>query len=173
MAAGEFDDLRQTATQQVPGAVSKAIATVLPALVVGQKVYVRLGSAPRAVVDEVSPGLDFLIGKGFLARHPAEMLPGLERHVRAVELRLDMAEKNPGRHRDLSLRLADSETAVDEAAKVLKKRPGGAKAARDLRWLLAEYRVGLFAQSLGTARTVSAERIDKAIAVAVARRATR
>ena len=43
----------------------------------------------------------------------------------------------------------------------------------DLRWMLAEYRVGLFAQSLGTARPVSAERIDKAVASALAPRSFR
>ncbi|HMT49359.1 MAG TPA: DUF3418 domain-containing protein, partial [Dietzia sp.] len=88
-------------------------------------------------------------------------------------LRVDMAEKSPGRHRELTARLAESEATVADAATVLRRRPGGARAARELRWLLAEYRVGLFAQSLGTARPVSAQRIDKTVAAALAPRPSR
>lgn len=173
LTVAEFDALRETARQEVPGAVSKTIAAALPALVTALSVSVRLESIERKLAEAIRPGLDFLVGKGFLARHPADKLAGLDRHVRAVGLRLDMAEKNPSRHGELSARLARSETAVEEAARVLKKRPGGSRAIRDLRWLLAEFRVGLFAQSLGTARPVSAERIDKAIATALAPRSTR
>ena len=121
----------------------------------------------------VRPSLDFLVGEGFLARHPASVLPHLDRHVRAVDLRLDLAEKSPARHRELSDRLARSESAVEEACTTLRARPGGGRAARDLRWMLAEYRVGLFAQSLGTARSVSAERIDRAIRAALGARPSR
>jgi ATP-dependent helicase HrpA len=39
--------------------------------------------------------------------------------------------------------------------------------------MLAEYRVGLFAQSLGTAKPVSAQRIDKTVAAALAPRTGR
>ena len=173
LTVAEFDELRAAASSEVPGAVAAAISAAVPALVSARSVYARLSQAPPEVVEAVRPALDFLIGKGFLARHPAELLPQLERHVRAVELRIEMAEKSPGRYRDLTARLARSEQKVEDAATALRARPGGARAARDLRWLLAEYRVGLFAQSLGTARSVSPERIDKAVAAALAPRAAR
>ena len=56
---------------------------------------------------------------------------------------------------------------------MLRARPGGARAIRDLRWMLAEYRVGLFAQSLGTAQSVSPERIDKAVRTALSQKSSR
>lgn len=173
LTAKDFNEIREAANNEVPGAVSQAIAAVLPALVAGQKVSARLESMQREVADTVKPSLDFLIGKSFLARHQVDMLPGLTRHVRAVGLRLDMAEKNPHRHQELSARLSRSESAIESAVSALKKRPGGTRALRDLRWMLAEFRVGLFAQSLGTVRPVSAERIDKALATELAPRTTR
>ena len=173
LSVADFTQLRAVAGAEVPGAVASAISAALPALVAAQSVRARLPQADQEVARDVLPALDFLVGKGFLARHPAEMLPQLERHVRAVDLRLDMAEKAPSRYRDLTARLTRAEDTVAEASTALRKRPGGARAARELRWLLAEYRVGLFAQSLGTARPVSAERIDKAVAAALAQRATR
>ncbi|MDV8000386.1 ATP-dependent RNA helicase HrpA [Rhodococcus sp. IEGM 1408] len=173
LTVADFTALRAAAGAEVPGAVASAISAALPALVAAQSVYARLQQAEQQVAADVAPALDFLLGKGFLARHPAELLPQLERHVRAVDLRLDMAEKAPARYRDLTATLARSEATVAEATATLRKRPGGARAARELRWLLAEYRVGLFAQSLGTARPVSPERIDKAVAAALAQRAKR
>ena len=173
LTVAEYTALRETARAEVPGAVASAISAVVPALVTAQSVFGRLDRVPTEVAAEIRPSLEFLVGKGFLARHPAEVIPQLDRHVRAVGLRLDMAERSPDRHRELTARLERSEATVDEAAAALRKRPGGARAIRDLRWMLAEYRVGLFAQSLGTARTVSAERINKAVASALAPRSGR
>ena len=96
------------------------------------------------------------------------MVPHLERHVRAVGLRLDMARDFPARHAEATERVAAVERKVDAALCTVRARPGGHRTARDLQWLLAEYRVSVFAQSLGTARPVSPERIDKAVAAALA-----
>lgn len=170
LTVDDFDDLKATARAEVPGAVASVISSAVPALMEAQSVSGRLAEAPADVADAVRPSLDFLVGRGFLARHPVGVLPHLERHVRAVGIRLDLAESSPARHRELTAKLAHSEATVEEACTALRGRPGGARAARDLRWLLAEYRVGLFAQSLGTARPVSAERIDKAVASALAPR---
>ena len=170
LSVADFAALRAVAGAEVPGAVASAISAAVPALVAAQSVSARLPEADPQVAREVRPSLDFLVGAGFLARHPAELLPQLERHVRAVDRRLDLAEKSPARYRDLTARVASAEATVTAAVETLRKRPGGARPARDLRWLLAEYRVGLFAQSLGTARSVSAERIDKAVAAALAQR---
>ncbi|MET3860105.1 ATP-dependent helicase HrpA [Dietzia sp. 2505] len=169
----DFDELLARARSEAPAAITASISAALPALVAAQSVSARLDQVPRDLADDVRPALDFLVGKGFLARHPAEVLPQLERHVRAIDLRLDLAEKSPSRYRELAARLEKSEATVAEATAALRRRPGGARASRDLRWMLAEYRVGLFAQSLGTARPVSAERIEKAVAAALARRTGR
>ena len=85
-------------------------------------------------------------------------------------LRIELARQSPDRHRALTETLARSEDLVEDAAAALRQRPGGARTARDLRWLLAELRVGLFAQSLGTARPVSPERIEKAVSAALSTR---
>ncbi|MGW8591203.1 ATP-dependent RNA helicase HrpA [Dietzia sp. NPDC055877] len=173
LEAADFLELRATARAEVPGAVATSISTVVTALVQAQQVSARLAESPPTLADTVRPSLEYLTGKGFLARHPASVLPHLERHVRAVSMRLDLAEKAPGRHAELSARVARSESTVEEACAVLRARPGGARAIRDLRWMLAEYRVGLFAQSLGTAQSVSPERIGKAVRTALSQKSSR
>ncbi|KAA0919596.1 ATP-dependent RNA helicase HrpA [Dietzia sp. ANT_WB102] len=173
LTVAEFVELKATARSEVPGAVAAAISSAVPALVAAQSVMRGLSESPADIADAILPSLDFLVGRGFLVRHPVEVLPHLERHVQAVGIRLELAEKSPARHTELTAKLNRSEAVVEEACGALRKRPGGARVIRDLRWLLAEYRVGLFAQSLGTARPVSAERIDKAVASALAPRSSR
>ncbi|NLD85951.1 MAG: ATP-dependent RNA helicase HrpA [Actinomycetales bacterium] len=173
LQVADFQKLRAAARSEVPGTVATAISTVVMALVAAQAVSLRLDSARRPLREAILPSLDYLVGKGFLARHPAPVLTHLERHVRAVGMRLDLAEKSPGRHEELTAHLALSESLVEDASAALRGRPGGARAIRELRWMVAEYRVGLFAQSLGTARPVSPERIRRAVKSALAPKDTK
>src|SRR5699024_4386162 len=82
LTVADFDELQATARAEVAGAVASAISTAVPALVAAQSVGGSLAAAPADIADAVRPSLDFLIGRGFLARHPADALPHLERHVR-------------------------------------------------------------------------------------------
>jgi len=166
----EYRELRDAAEASVPGVVGRTIAEVVPALLVAAEVELALEDAPADVRDLVRPGVDFLVGRGFLVRHPPEQLRHLERHLRAVVARLELARDFPARHAELSAGLAEVEQRVARAEASLRTRPGGTRSIRDLRWLLAEYRVSLFAQHLGTARPVSPARIDKAVAAALAPR---
>jgi ATP-dependent helicase HrpA len=59
--------------------------------------------------------------------------------------------------------VADLEDAYLHAVAALPDgRPPGA-ALRSVRWMLEEYRISLFAQQVGTAGTVSEQRIRKAL----------
>ena len=57
------------------------------------------------------------------------------------------------------------EAYLHQVAALPEGRPPGA-ALREVRWMLEEYRVSLFAQHLGTAQPVSDQRIRKAFAAA-------
>ncbi len=52
---------------------------------------------------------------------------------------------------------------LHQLAALPEGRPAGA-GLREVRWMLEEYRVSLFAQQLGTAQPVSDQRIRKALA---------
>ena len=56
---------------------------------------------------------------------------------------------------------------LHQVAALPEGRPPSA-GLREVRWLLEEYRVSLWAQQLGTAQKVSDQRIRKALASAVA-----
>ena len=59
------------------------------------------------------------------------------------------------------------EAYLHQVAALPEGRPPGA-GLREVRWMLEEYRVSLFAQHLGTAQPVSDQRIRKAFAAAAA-----
>jgi ATP-dependent helicase HrpA len=109
----------------------------------------------------VGPGFVGEAGTGQLRRYPA-YLTAL-RHRRD---RLDDGIAAVNRDRQQQALLTDLEDAYLHAVAALGDgRPPGA-ALRQVRWMLEEYRISLFAQQVGTAGPVSDQRIRKALALA-------
>ena len=105
--------------------------------------------------------LDRLFPPGFLRKTPAVELPNLVRYLKAVEIRSRRARED----RTKDLKKAERVKPFDEALKSLKTRDDVDPALLDeFRWMLEEFRVSVFAQELGTARTVSPKRLQDLLA---------
>ncbi|GAB2498522.1 hypothetical protein GCM10027063_42590 [Promicromonospora xylanilytica] len=107
-----------------------------------------------------------LIHDGFVSATPPRRLPHLARYLRADSHRLTKATENPGRDADLAWRIGDVTAAYEKArAAYAAGSPDAARAAElaDVRWMLEELRVSLFAQQLGTDGPVSEKRIRKVL----------
>ncbi|SFK46901.1 ATP-dependent RNA helicase HrpA [Cellulomonas sp. KH9] len=108
-----------------------------------------------------------LVHDGFVSEVGAERLPQLVRYLRAARHRLSKAAENPTRDADLAWQVHDVEelyTAARERARTAAPDPARDATLDDVRWLLEELRVSLFAQQLGTPVPVSPTRIRKALA---------
>ncbi|WP_444544351.1 DUF3418 domain-containing protein [Promicromonospora soli] len=108
-----------------------------------------------------------LIHDGFVSATPPRRLPHLARYLRAASHRLTKAAENPARDSDLAWRIGDVTSAYEKAqATYAAGSPDAARAAElaDVRWMLEELRVSLFAQQLGTDGPVSEKRIRKVLA---------
>ena len=81
---------------------------------------------------------------------PYAQLGHFPRYLKAMKLRIAKRRQNPARDEERARELAP----FVEAA---RKRGG------ELRWLVEEYRVSLFAQELGTATPVSKVKLEKAL----------
>jgi ATP-dependent helicase HrpA len=90
-----------------------------------------------------------LIGPHFLKTTPLERFWQLPRYLRAMKLRAERWKKNPAKDAEREKSLAPY-----------------ANAPAEVRWLLEEYRVSLFAQELGTSEPVSSVKLDQAILAA-------
>ncbi|MEO3784520.1 ATP-dependent RNA helicase HrpA [Actinocorallia sp. B10E7] len=103
-------------------------------------------------LTDVRGQLDELVHPGFVTGTGFARLPDVLRYLRAIEHRLDRLPENPNRDRQLMAQVAAVRQEWERAG-----RPAG------VRWMIEEYRVSLFAQSLGTRYPVSDKRIRKAI----------
>ena len=78
-------------------------------------------------------------------------------------MRVRRMQENPGRDRQLATEFDQARTAYEKAGGTTPIDPEAEPRLVRVRWLLEELRVGLFAQELRTAETVSVKRIVKAL----------
>lgn len=107
-----------------------------------------------------------LVHDGFVSEVGADRLPQLVRYLRAARHRLAKAADNPQRDADLAWQVQDVEdqyVAARQRAAAASPDPARDTALDDVRWLVEELRVSLFAQQLGTPVPVSPTRIRKAL----------
>src|SRR5690606_13302335 len=154
-------------------ALASHTATVLAkAREVEAKVEASTSLALLATCTDVKAHLAALVADGFVARTGPARLGHLARYLEADLVRLDKAADNP--QRDASLAWEVTGLAQDlegVRAAVLAAAPGPdavppttLRALEDVRWMLEELRVSLFAQQLRTVGSVSPQRIRKALA---------
>ncbi|MGH3652540.1 ATP-dependent RNA helicase HrpA [Glutamicibacter sp.] len=117
-----------------------------------------------AAVTDIRSQLEQLIYPGFIAATGAPHLMRLPRYVQGIELRLEKL-RGGAVTRD-SQALVVIQKLEGEYDTALDRVPPGARVPASLaqvKWMLEEMRISLFAQELGTAYTVSEKRIRKAI----------
>jgi ATP-dependent helicase HrpA len=98
-----------------------------------------------------------LVFPGFATQVGADRLPDLVRYLTAIEMRLSRLPADADRDRVKMQTVA----AVEEELSTLGPRLNGAGA--EIRWMVEELRVSLFAQGMRTKYPVSEKRIYKAI----------
>ena len=163
-----FDEALAATRTHVAQRVLTIVAEVEPVLAQRTEILRLLDrmSAPAlsVTVADVRAQLNGLVRPGFIAETGAQRLPDLRRYLRGISLRLERAAENPRRD-------AGHQEAVDSVesayADLLDALPPLRRRAEDvvaIGWMIEELRVSLFAQSLGTAYSVSAKRVRAAIA---------
>lgn len=105
-----------------------------------------------------------LVHRGFVGEAGPAQLRRYPTYLRALELRRERLEGQLGRDRQLSDQVADLQEAyLHQLAALPDGRPPGER-LRQVRWMLEEYRVSLWAQQLGTPTPVSDQRIRRTLA---------
>jgi ATP-dependent helicase HrpA len=111
-------------------------------------------------VRDMKMHLDSLVFRGFLRQVPSERLRDYPRFLKALDTRLEKlshaAAKDQRRMREMGAiqeKWRERWAAVREAG----QRDGRLE---EIRWMLEELRVSLFAQQIGTAYPVSVKRIE-------------
>jgi len=102
-----------------------------------------------------------LIGPGFLVRTPWAQLPHLPRYLKAMKVRADRWRQDPGKDHRRALQVAPWAKTVLELSKGFPRNAEHARRLDELRWLVEEFRVSVFAQELGTALPVSEKKLEQ------------
>ena len=127
----------------------------------------RAEMALLPALADMKAQLERLVHPGFLSEAGPEQLHRYRTYFRALTLRreaLDQGGAAVNRDRQLMDRIADlQESYLHQVAALPDGRPPGER-LRQVRWMLEELRVSLWAQQLGTAYPVSEQRIRKALA---------
>jgi ATP-dependent helicase HrpA len=113
----------------------------------------------RASYDDLREQADALLRPGFLRELPAERLAHYPRYLKAMRLRAERLRQDPARDQARMLQVLPYWRALLQA----HATAFDAVAWRELRWLVEEWRVSLFAQELRTAEPVSAKRLARAL----------
>ena len=120
--------------------------------------YREICLMPKAY-PELEADVSRLMPPDFLRRTPFDQLPHLSRFLKAIQLRAERAKVDVRKDFQKAEQVKPFQDAVDvllDSELSFEKRT----AAEDLRWLLEEFRVSVFAQELGTAQKVSPKRLS-------------
>jgi len=115
---------------------------------------------PGDTVDDVTDQMNGLVYTGFVAQTPRENLAELSRYLKAIRHRLERARTEPAKDSQRRASISEIVRRVDET--IAEHRDTGE--FDELKWMIEELRVSVFAQALGTAMPISAKRVEKRIA---------
>jgi len=158
---GALIDGQQSELMTVANSVGKLAGDIIGRHHAVQK---RLrGQQPIQAMDavkDIQQQLAALVYSGFLIDTPFEWLQHLPRYLRAVEQRVEKLQQMPAADKERMTKLKPFLVIYQQKRERKEKvHP----ALVQLRWMLEEYRVSVFAQGLKTSQPVSPKRLEEMI----------
>ncbi|MFS0913276.1 ATP-dependent RNA helicase HrpA [Microbacterium sp. 179-I 3D2 NHS] len=115
-------------------------------------------------LNDIRTQLAGLLHPGFVSTAGVDRLAHYPRYLEAMLDRLTTLTSEPGKDRTRMTEFERMAGAFEDAGGTIPLPSDAPAALSEVRWLLEEYRVSVFAQRLGTAQPVSPQRIMKALA---------
>ncbi|MGW5054116.1 ATP-dependent RNA helicase HrpA [Actinokineospora sp. NPDC004072] len=163
-----FARLRESVRKGLVATTLTALERVRAVVAAWQAVTERISrtrgpifTEPLADIREQLAGLVF---PGFATATGFDRLPDVERYLQGIQRRLDKLPERPDRDRTWMHVVQDLEDAYHELLNQLPAWAQEGERVRAVRWMIEELRISYFAQTLGTAGSVSDKRIRTAIA---------
>ncbi|TWD57000.1 ATP-dependent helicase HrpA [Arthrobacter sp. AG367] len=167
-----FDQLYELVRAELIDTVFTVTAVVERILASTRRIEKQLkGTTSLALIsalNDVKSQLEQLVYPGFVARTGYAQLSQMPRYLAAIEKRL---ERLPGNVQRDALNMAVVQRLEDDYDDAVSALLPGRRAGRELtqvRWMIEELRVSLFAVELGTAYSVSEKRIRAVLNKALA-----
>ncbi|RBY78158.1 ATP-dependent RNA helicase HrpA [Geodermatophilus sp. TF02-6] len=163
-----FAALVQTARAQLLPLTRDTVGKVEAVLTQAREVAVAIGAAPgrrvpEAAIADLRRQMGGLLHRGFVAAAGRRRLPDLVRYLRAMAHRLEKLPANAVRDELWTAQVAAVTAEYEQLRRQVPSTGTPDDPVARVRWMVEELRVGLFAQSLGTPRPISEQRVYKAI----------
>jgi ATP-dependent helicase HrpA len=162
-----FARLLEAARAGLAARTADVVALVARALGEAHQVESSLAGTPsppvRAAFADLRAQLSGLVYPGFVAGTGARRLPDLVRYLRGMSRRLEKMPEALGRDAE---RMAVVQQVTGDYRQTRADLPPARRDdpdVREVRWMIEELRVSLFAQTLGTSGPVSERRIERAL----------
>ncbi|WCZ36682.1 ATP-dependent RNA helicase HrpB [Corynebacterium heidelbergense] len=159
----EADRAIEQARQKVPGMVRQMVVAVAPAILAVEDLRAELREWSGPIIKDIQQQLGFYLPQHAVARHGVGHLKHVPRYVAAVKQRLEDLEAQPDRDEDLEEQVRQAFEYYRATVDRLPSARAHSPQLKEVRWMIEELRVSLFAQNLGTTRSVSVARIRKAL----------
>ncbi len=168
----------QAAFERVRDAVSSTVVdTMFTAVSEVAAVLTAHRNAERAIkqansmsllgaLTDLRQQMERLVFPGFVAVAGLDRLRRIRVYLQGVEARVQKLLQNPGRDAAWMREVTVATDRYTDAGGTFPPEVGAHPELVHARWMLEEFRLSLFAQELGTAETVSLQRITKALAAA-------
>ena len=170
-AAG-FERLQDAVARELPGGTAQQLRVVARILASTRQVERAVTAVTSLQVlsslTDVKDHLARLVRPGFVADTGVARLPDVQRYLRALLRRVEVLGTDPHRDAQHLWQVQELQAELEQAVASVPADSPGREALAEVRWMLEELRVSLFAQSIGTPRPVSPQRIRKALAAALA-----
>jgi ATP-dependent helicase HrpA len=167
LGPSEFEATLRVVRSQAVARVMDVIELVVPLMVRSRQAELALAAMTSPVMAparaDMQDQLNTLLYPGFVADTGVARLRHVERYLRGIVVRCDRAPSQASRDSALMDTVARVRTEYDALVASLPVARRAGADVQELRWMLEELRVSLFAQTLGTAHPVSEKRIYKAM----------
>ncbi|MGN6200636.1 ATP-dependent RNA helicase HrpA [Humibacter sp.] len=164
----EFERVRDLVSATVMDALFDTVSLVA-AVLTGARAAEKALSATSSMallgaLTDARTQLGGLVFPGFVSRTGLAHVRHLPRYLQALVWRIERLPDNPGRDRVWMNEVQTATARFMDAGGSIPLPPHPRPSLERARWMLEELRVSLFAQHLGTAETVSLQRIQKVLA---------
>ncbi|MFG1920341.1 ATP-dependent RNA helicase HrpA [Cryptosporangium sp. NPDC048952] len=158
-----FATLRDAVRASLVPTTLDVLKTVEKVLAAAHAVEALLPSVPAVARTDVQTQLNALVYPGFVAATGRRRMVNVLRYVQAIQRRLENVRRDPARDKGWQDRITAVTEVYQDWLRRLPPERRDDDAVREIRWMIEELRVSLFAQSLGTAYAISEQRIYKAM----------
>ncbi|MGE9550121.1 ATP-dependent RNA helicase HrpA [Erwinia amylovora] len=144
--------------------IAKKVEQILTAVFnINKRLKGRVDMAMALALSDVKAQMGGLVYRGFVTQNGWKRLADTLRYLNAIERRLEKLPVDPNSDRARMLKVEKIQQAWSSWFNKLPPVRQSDQDVQDVRWMIEELRVSLFAQQLGTPYPVSEKRIQQAM----------